>query len=116
VEILQVPVIKQLGDYSFYLNSSRLFEDDSMSKNVYYIHFVRRMKAEKKFWFMWKNESWANLIIQVFYSIEFKKVFEDPKMEKFKRDKFWMGTMQLKDNDILEEGFYSLYHTSDLKG
>jgi hypothetical protein len=33
-EVLQDSVIEQLGDCSFYLNSSRLFEDDSLSKNV----------------------------------------------------------------------------------
>jgi hypothetical protein len=51
-EVLQDPVIEQLGDCSFYLNSCRLFEVDSLSKNVYYINYVRRMKAGKKFWFM----------------------------------------------------------------
>jgi hypothetical protein len=115
-EVLQDPEIEQLSDCSFYLNSSRLFEDDSLSTNVYYIHYVRRMKARKKFWCMWKNESRSTLIIQVFYSIKFKLIFKDPKMEKFKRDKFWLGTMQLLDDDILEEEFYSLYHTNDLKG
>jgi hypothetical protein len=108
-------MIEQLGNCSFYLNSSRLFDDDSLSKNVYYKHYVRRMKAEKKFWFMWKNESRSILIIQVFYSIKFKKIFKDLKREKFKRDKFWLGMMQLMNNVTLEEGFYSLYHTNDLK-
>jgi hypothetical protein len=107
-EVLRDQVIEQLGYCSFYLNSSRLFEDDSLSKNVYYIHYVRRMKAGKKFWLMWKNESQSILIIQEFYSIKFKIIFKEPKMEKFKRDNFWLGTMQLLDEDTLEEGFDSL--------
>jgi hypothetical protein len=74
------------------------------------------MKAGKKFWFMWENESRSILIIQVFYYIKFKKIFKDPKMENFKRDKIWLGTMQLMDDDTLEEGFCSLYQTNDLKG
>jgi hypothetical protein len=37
-EVLQDPMIEQLGDCSFYLNSSRLFEEDSLIRNIYYIH------------------------------------------------------------------------------
>jgi hypothetical protein len=78
-EVLQDPVIEQLGDCCFYLNSSRLFEDDSLSKNTYYIHFVRRMRAGRKFWCTWKDESHSILILQVFYAMEFKKKIQRPK-------------------------------------
>jgi hypothetical protein len=33
-----------------------------------------------------------------------------------KNDKFWMGSIKLKDEDILTEGFYTFYHTRELKG
>jgi hypothetical protein len=74
------------------------------------------MKAGRKFWCMWKDESKSFLIIQVFYAIEFGKIFKDPKIETFKNDKFWLGSIQLDNQDVLTEGFYSIYHTNDLKG
>jgi hypothetical protein len=48
--------------------------------------------------------------------MEFKKIFKDLKMEIYKDDKFWWGTIQLKNEDVLTEGFYSIYHTNELKG
>jgi hypothetical protein len=48
--------------------------------------------------------------------MEFQKIFKDPKMEMFKNDKFWLVIIQLENKYILTEGFYSLYHTSELKG
>jgi hypothetical protein len=65
------------------------------------------MKAGKNCWCMWENESQSILIIQVFFTIEFRKIF--------KNDKFWLGSIQLENKDVLTEGFYSLYHTNDLK-
>jgi hypothetical protein len=115
-EVLQDPMIEQLGDCSFYLNSSKLFEEDSLSRNTYYINHVRRMRAERKFLFMWKENCRSILIIQLLYAMEFRKIFKDPKMERYKNDKFWLGTIQLKKDDILTEGFYSIYHTNELKG
>jgi hypothetical protein len=56
-EVLQDPMIEQLSDCSFYLNLSRLFVDDSLSRNSYYIHYVRRMRAGRKFWCIWKDVS-----------------------------------------------------------
>jgi hypothetical protein len=104
------------SDCSFYLNSSKLFEDDSLGKNTYYIHFVRRMRAGRKFWCTWKDESQSILILQVFHTMEFKKIFKKPKMTIHKNDKFWMGSIKLEDEDILTEGFYTFYHTKELKG
>jgi hypothetical protein len=65
---------------------------------------------------MWKDESRSILIIQVFYAIDFKKIFKNLKVEMFKNDKFNMGTIQLENKDVLTEEFYSLYHTNELKG
>jgi hypothetical protein len=115
-EVLQDPAIEQLRDCSYYLNSSRLFEEDSLSNNVYYIHYVRRMRAGRKFWCMWKDNSRSILIIQVLFTMEFKKIFKDSEIEMYKNDKFWLGTIQLKNKDVLTEGFYSIYHTNELKG
>jgi hypothetical protein len=99
-EVLQDPMIEQLGDCSFYLNSSRLFEEDSLSSNTYYIHYLRRMRAGRKFWCMWKDNNRSILIIQVLYTMEFRKIFKDSKMEMFKNDKFWFCTIQLENEDV----------------
>jgi hypothetical protein len=115
-EVLQDPTIEQLGDCSFYLNSSRLFEQDTLSKNTYYIHYVRREKAGRKFWCTWKDSSQSMLIVQVFYTMEFGKIFNDPKMQTYRNDKLWLFTIQIKNDDILTEGFYTFYHTRELKG
>jgi hypothetical protein len=115
-EVLQNPMIEQLGDCSFYINSSRLFEQGTLSKNTYYIHYVRRMKPGRKFWCTWKDSSQSMLIIQVFYAIEFGKIFKDPKMQTYANDKFWLNTIQIKNDDVLTEGFYTFYHTRELKG
>jgi hypothetical protein len=37
-------------------------------------------------------------------------------MERFKDDKFWLGTIQLENEDVLTEGLYSIYHTNEFKG
>jgi hypothetical protein len=86
--VLQDPEVEQLGDCSFYLNSSRLFEQDSLCRNTYYIHFIRRMNAGRKFWCIWKDSSQSILIVQVLYTMEFGKIFKDSKMQKFKNDNF----------------------------
>jgi hypothetical protein len=65
---------------------------------------------------MWKDNSRSILIIQVLYTMEFGKIFKDPKMEMFKDDKFWLGTIQLENEDVVTEGIYSIYHTNELKG
>jgi hypothetical protein len=70
------------------------------------------MRAGRKFWCIWKDDSRSTLIIQVFYAMEFEKIFKDPKMEMSRDDKFWLSTMRLENKDVLTEGFYSLYHTS----
>jgi hypothetical protein len=74
------------------------------------------MKAGRKFWCTWKDNSHSILIIQVFYAMEFRKIFKDPKMTIHKNDKFWMGSIKLNNEDILTEGFYTFYHTNELKG
>jgi hypothetical protein len=74
------------------------------------------MRTGKKIWCIWKDESRSTLIIQVLYDMEFEKIIKDPKMEMFKNDKFWLSTIQLENKDVLTEGFYSLYHTNELKG
>jgi hypothetical protein len=109
-------MIEQLCDCSFYLNWDRLFEEDSLSRNTYYIHYVRRMRTGRKFWCTRKDYSRSILIIQISYAMEFEKIFRDQKMEMFKNDKFWLGTIQLDNKDVLTEGFYSLYHINELKG
>jgi hypothetical protein len=93
-EVLQDPVIQQLGDCSFYLNSIRIFENDTLSKNVYYIHYIRRMKAGRKYWCTWKDSSQSILIVQVFYAVEFGKIFCDPKMQSLRT--ISSGEIQLK--------------------
>jgi hypothetical protein len=48
--------------------------------------------------------------------MEFRKIFKYSKMEMFKNDKFWLNAIHIKDNDVLTEGFYTFYHTYELKG
>jgi hypothetical protein len=48
--------------------------------------------------------------------MKFRKIFKDPKMDIYKNDKFWLDSTQLENEDVLTEGFYTLYHTNDLKG
>jgi hypothetical protein len=74
------------------------------------------MKAGRKYWCTWKDSSQSILIIQVFYVMEFGKIFCDPKMQRFKNDKFWLNTILIKNDDVLTEGFYTFYHTRELKG
>jgi hypothetical protein len=74
------------------------------------------MKAGRKFWCTWGNDSHSIFIVQVFYSIDFEKIFKDPKMERYKNDKFWLGSIQLENKDVLTDGFYTLDHINDLKG
>jgi hypothetical protein len=46
------------------------------------------MKAGRKFWCTWKDNSQSMLIVQVFYTMEFGKIFKDPKMQTYRNDKF----------------------------
>jgi hypothetical protein len=48
--------------------------------------------------------------------VEFGKIFKDPKMMQYKNDKFWLNTIQIMNDDVLTEGFYTFYHTRELKG
>jgi hypothetical protein len=64
------------------------------------------MRAGRKFWCSWKDNSRSILIIRIFYAIEFEKIFKDPRMEMFKNDNFWLGTIQLENKVVLTEGVY----------
>jgi hypothetical protein len=99
-EIIQNPMLNSLKDCCFYLNSNRLYENDTLGKNTYYIHYVRRMRADNKFWFMWKDSNKTTLILQIFYPIKFKKIFKDPKLKIFENSiSGWMpNTWKMKKN------------------
>jgi hypothetical protein len=75
-----------------------------------------RLNSEVKYWYRWKENNKSTLILQVFETIEFKKIFKDPKLRMFKDDKFWVGSRYIEENKKFEKECYSLYHTTSLKG
>jgi hypothetical protein len=87
-EILQCPTLDSLKDYSFYFELKSIILKRHLWQNTYYIHYVRKIRADKEFWFMWKDGNKTILILQVFYSIEFKKIFKELKLKMFLKDKF----------------------------
>jgi hypothetical protein len=74
------------------------------------------LKSELKYWCRWKENNKSTLILQVFGTIEFKKIFKDPRLSMFKDDKFWLSSKYIEENKKFEKGYYSLYHTTSLKG
>jgi hypothetical protein len=74
------------------------------------------MKVGKKFWFMWKDKNKTTLILQVLYAIKFKKIFKDPKSKMFEKDKFWLDSKYIDNDEELIEGFYSILLHNGFKG
>jgi hypothetical protein len=106
-EILEDPMLYTLQDCSFYINSDRLYENDLRSKNIYYIHYIRRMRAGNRFWGCWKDENQSILCLQILSVIKFKEIFKDPKFRPFKDDKFWLGTKLIVKDDYFPTGYYT---------
>jgi hypothetical protein len=73
-EILENHNLYNLQDCNFYLNSSRLYVNDNLGNGIYYIHFVRRMKARNNFWFYWKEENKIILILEKYQQSNSRKI------------------------------------------
>jgi hypothetical protein len=55
-DVLGDLILYKYRNYCFYINASRLYDDDLLGTNVYYIKFVRSMNGGAKFIFSEKGK------------------------------------------------------------